>query len=151
MHAHPGTHLYRLKTKHKLQICQNKIVRFINEMGNRTHVGSEELGYLGWLNVDNRVNQMQLSHMYKIVNGFSPTYLTEKIVKTRDIHGYNTRASLGSLSVPKMNGPGSKTFLATTVKLWNLLPSNIQLMPSFNMFKASVKILLFQKMQESDP
>jgi len=139
------------KTKHKLQICQNKIVRFINEMGNRTHVGSEELGYLGWLNVDNRVNQMQLSHMYKIVNGFSPTYLTEKIVKTRDIHGYNTRASLGSLSVPKMNGPGSKTFLATTVKLWNLLPSNIQLMPSFNMFKASVKILLFQKMQESDP
>ena len=37
------------KNKNKLQIMQNKIVRFILGMGPRTHIGQEELGMVGMI------------------------------------------------------------------------------------------------------
>ena len=43
MHAHLGTLLYLKNTKKQLQILQNKVVRFILDVGPRTHIGQNEL------------------------------------------------------------------------------------------------------------
>ena len=43
--------------KKKLQISQNNNVRFIKNLGPRTHVGFSELDSLGMFNVDLRIKQ----------------------------------------------------------------------------------------------
>ena len=46
------------KLKQSLQIAQNKMVRFILNLGPRSHVGQEELDRVGILNTKHRVNQL---------------------------------------------------------------------------------------------
>ena len=50
----------------KLQICQNKTVRFIKNLGPRSHIVFLELNSLIMLNVDFRSKQLRLSHVHKI-------------------------------------------------------------------------------------
>ncbi len=61
----------------KLQVAQNKMVRFIQLMEPRTHVGQEELSSMGMLDVKFRVKQLRLNHAHKIYNNSSPLYLAE--------------------------------------------------------------------------
>ena len=67
-----------LKTKQKFQVCQNKMIRFINKWQARTHIGAEQISDLGWLDVSSRGEQYKLSHMFKIVRGTCPDYLYER-------------------------------------------------------------------------
>ena len=62
--------------KKKLQICQNTIVRFIENLGPRSHIGFLKLNSLNrlTLNVDFRVKQLRLSHVHKISNGTGLSY-----------------------------------------------------------------------------
>ena len=55
--------------KKKLPISQNKVVRFIKKLGPRSHIGYSELDSAGFLNVDNRLKQLRLNHVFKIFNG----------------------------------------------------------------------------------
>ena len=72
--------------KKKIQICQNKTVRFIKNLGPRSHIGFLELNSLNMLNVDFRVKQLRLSHVNKIFNGTGPSYLSEQFIKVSDVH-----------------------------------------------------------------
>ena len=67
--------------KKKRQICQNKTVRFIKNLGPRSHIGFSELDSLNMLNVDFRVKQLRLSHVHKIFNETGPSYLSEYFIK----------------------------------------------------------------------
>ena len=44
-------------------------MRFIKNLGPRSHIGFLELNSLNMLNVDVRVKQLRLSHVHKIFNG----------------------------------------------------------------------------------
>ena len=46
--------------KRKLQIAQNKVIRFINQLGPRTRITSDILMNLNLLNVETRVKQLRL-------------------------------------------------------------------------------------------
>ena len=61
--------------KSKLQICQNKIVRFILNLGPRSHIGQGELDQLGLLSVQDRASQLKLHHVYKIFHRSAPSYM----------------------------------------------------------------------------
>ena len=52
--------------KKKLRIIQNKMVRFINCLGPRTHVGNNELEEAGILHVGQMSKQLVLHHVHKI-------------------------------------------------------------------------------------
>ena len=67
--------------KKKLQICRNKTVRFIKNLGHRSHIGFLELNSLNMLKVDFRVKQLRLSHVHKIFNGTGLSYLSEQFIK----------------------------------------------------------------------
>ena len=56
--------------KRKLQIAQNKVVRFIDSPGPRTRITADILAKLNLLNVETRVKQLRLNHVHKIFYNF---------------------------------------------------------------------------------
>ena len=70
--------------KKKLQIVQNKLVRFMLNLGPRDHVGVEQLTMLGLLNVNDRAKQLRLRNDYKIFNNMAPDYLMDNFHRYTD-------------------------------------------------------------------
>ena len=54
------------KYKDKLQVFQNKCVRFIQNTGNKTRVDHNVLKDINFVNIENRVKQLRLNHVHKI-------------------------------------------------------------------------------------
>ena len=50
--------------RERLQVTQNKMVRFDLKPDPKSHVGSEEFKSLGWLPVSKRVDQVILNHIW---------------------------------------------------------------------------------------
>ena len=71
-------------TLEKNSDLSNKIVRFIKNLGPRSHIGFLELNSLNMLNLDFRVKQLRLSHVHKIFNGTGLLYLSEQFIKVSD-------------------------------------------------------------------
>ena len=117
------------------------MVRFIKKLGPRSHVGYSELNSVGFLNVENRVKQLRLNHVFKIFNGTSPSYLLDHFQKVSEFHGYNTRGSSENFVVPRVSNQVSTAFFCNGIKDWNSLPSEIKSCVSLNcnMFKTSVQ------------
>ena len=61
----------------KLQICQNKVVRFILNMEPRTSITQEILDKVKMLKVPDRVSQLRLYHVFNIANDLAPNYLSQ--------------------------------------------------------------------------
>ena len=53
--------------RNRLQVTQNKIIRFILQMDPRSHVGADTFRSLRWLPVSKRVEQIILNHVFKVV------------------------------------------------------------------------------------
>ena len=62
--------------KNRLQVVQNKVVKFIHGYDSRTSLKVKDFSNIGCLNVQNRVKQITLIHVYKIVNKKCPSYMT---------------------------------------------------------------------------
>ena len=53
------------KLSDKLQICQNKSIRFRLSLGNRSHIGIQEFREINWLPVRARFEQNVTTHIFK--------------------------------------------------------------------------------------
>ena len=137
--------------KQKLQIMQNKTVRFILNLGNRAHIGSKEFDKLDILGVTDRVKQNKLNHIFKIYNGTGPEYLNEHFNKISDteLRGC-TRASTHNFFLPRIKGQGSNTFYFSGIKNWNSLPARIKEIQNFKIFKDKVKRNIAFEAKESE-
>ncbi len=94
----------------KLQIMQNKVVRYINDYGPRTSIRCSDLTNIGYLKTESRVKQLMLNHVHKIYNQTCPSYLSEHFVRVTDIHNHRTRSSSYNFHVPRVCGVSSSTF-----------------------------------------
>ena len=128
--------------KNKLQIAQNKTVRFIKSMGPRSSVRKTELSSIGLLNVEHRVKQLRLNHVHKIYYNKCPSYMKEDFLKVNEHHTYNTRSSQHNFVVPKIKGVESTTFFYNAIKDWNSLPGHIKETKNLDQFKKLVKSYL---------
>ena len=81
---------------------------------------------LNWLPVNLRVSQIMSNHMFRILNGKSPTYLGVGIQKSQNVHGHNTRSGSMARFKPRMGTHGQRTFQYQSISLWNSLPKAIQ-------------------------
>ena len=135
MHAHLGTLLYLKNTKKKkqLQILQNKVVRFILDVGPRTHIGQNELDKVGMLSCKDRIVQLKLNHVFKIFNDTCPHYLKFDFTRVSSLHKYNTRGSPFNFVVPLVKGQAKFTFF------FYILSNEIKSISDFNLFKKLVK------------
>jgi len=126
--------------KDKLQVTQNKLIRFVLNLGHMSHIGIEQFKVLNWLPVQKRVEQTTLCHVFKIKNGLAPEYMSENFVPFDTLHSYKTRSSeSGCYILPKVKGFGAKSFAFNACVLWNKLPSALRNITSISTFKLSVK------------
>ena len=127
------------KHKKKLQTSQNKIVRFILEFSPRDHIGQAELNLLSFLNINARVTQLRLNHVFKIFHSQGAKYLHQNFTRSSSIHSHKTRSSNSNFFVPRVDGIASSSFYYNAIQDWNTLPANIKDIPSKFVFKKCVK------------
>ena len=123
----------------KLQIMQNKIIRYILNLDSRAHIGVTEYERVNMFPVSDRVRQLKLSHVFKVKNGLCPEYMKDNFNLTRDIQRVYTRASRDNFFLPRVINQGVHTFYFTAVKEWNLLPTRIKELTNIDRFKISLK------------
>ena len=95
----------------KLQVVQNKMIRFISDLEPRTHIGNKELAKAGYLSVPDRVKQLKLGHVFKIRNGTSPYYMTAHFQSLKEFENrVVTRATSHNFYTPRVYNQGTNTF-----------------------------------------
>ena len=119
--------------KKKLQITQNKVIRFILGLPSRSHIGPTEFSGASMLPVPLRVDQLKLNHMYNIINGIAPSYLKSEI-SIAGHTGHVTPSGNRACFVPRVNSFAIKSFFYTGIKQWNALPSTTQLLDWWQYF-----------------
>ena len=123
----------------KLRIIQNKIVRFINCLGPRTHVGNNELEKAGVLHIDQRSKQLVLHHVHKIYYSDVDHYITNNFTRVSNVHGHDTRNSKFNFVVPKRKGQIGNSFYFNGIQFWNSLPKYVKTVKNFLHFKRVLK------------
>lgn len=131
--------------KHKLQVTQNRLVRFILNQHPRQHLDQSMLDSIGFLKMDNRAAQLILNHMFNIQKSTAPKYLSQFFNNISNVHSYNTRHSKHNYAMHQVSGPTKATFYHNATKLWNSLPIDIKTRTSKDSFKVSLKKHLAQK------
>ena len=112
-------------------------MRFIENLGSRSHIGFSELNSVNLFNVDFRVKQLRQSHVHKIVNGTGSSYLSEHFIKASNIHYHFTRGSTENFVVSSVSGVAATTFYCMGIKDWNSLPSDVKQKCTFTCFKSA--------------
>ena len=128
--------------RHKLQVIQNKIVRFLFNLPARSHIGQAQLDALNILSISDRVKQLRLNHVFKIRNGLSPRYLTGNFKAVSGQHNLGTRNSSYNYFVPRVNSANKRTFYYGAISDWNALPISIKVENNYNSFKCKSKRFL---------
>lgn len=126
--------------KNKLQITQNKCIRYIHNLGPRSHVGFVELENTGLLSVKYRMSQLRLNLIHKVFYGEAPTYLNEHF--NLITHNYNTRFSNKNFLLPNAKNQICQTFYYNSIRDWNGLPLHIKSIQNSESFKFNVKKFL---------
>jgi len=139
--------------KQRLQVTQNKVVRFIHGYNARRSLKVSDFSQIGWLNIDNRVKQLRLNHVHKIFYNKCPSYLHDNFTLVANTHTYNSRNSVGNFYVPQADSFLSSTFFFQAIHDWNNLPQTIKALENKYAFKRAVKLHLMKNMhctEESD-
>jgi hypothetical protein len=123
--------------KKKLQIAQNKLIRFILDLGPRSHIGQDELDSVRFLNTRDRAHQLILGHVYNVFNNQAPSYLCENF--TTNSHRYNTRRAEHNFFLYRHHGMSINNFCYQGAKLWNSLPHDIKRSERKETFKTKLK------------
>ena len=101
-------------------------MRFVLGYPRRSHIGIEEFTLLHWIPVCQRVKQIRLNNMYRIVHGNAPQYLKRDISMVNDQHSFLTRNSILSVVLPHVKSSGKKTFRFSAGNIWNALPVSLR-------------------------
>ena len=126
--------------QNKLQIMQNKIIRYILNLGNRAHIGVIERERVNMFPVSDRVIQLKLNHMFKVKNGQCPEYMKENFSLIGETDSrIGTRATRNNFFLPRVTGQAIHTFYFSAVKEWNRLPNSIKELTNIYNFKTSLK------------
>ena len=141
--------------RNKLQVTQNKLIRFVLNLDTRAHIGREQFLTLNWLPLSSRVDFKTIGHVFNIHAHSAPLYLSEHFVPVSDVHRHNTRFRVkssynadntgcsfidsGRFSIPKVKSFGKRSFAYRGCTLWNDLPQNIRDSRSYSNFKLVAK------------
>ena len=128
-----------------MDVIQRKMVRFVNGMNFRDHVGNKELFDLSWLSIPDRVTFFRLIHVFKIRHDLAPKYLVENFKNVSDVHSHNTRGSGLNYQLSHGMSLARNSFAFLAAKEWNNLPQELKLIPELRVFKKRLKNYLFSR------
>ncbi len=101
---------------------------------------------LHWLPIEARLKFKVLCLTYKSYHGLAPSYLSCLLSHHQSQRSLRSD-NLHLLSIPHYNFTsfGDKSFCVHAPRLWNKLPLNIKLSPSFDSFRSQLKTFLFRE------
>ena len=133
----------------KIQICQNKCIRFCLKLNNRDHVGVKEFRQINWLPTKERFELYVCANIFKFFTNMSPAYTSELYQPFN--HGHNTRRSNCRLRSPYRNTSyGHKSLFFLGPKLWNNLLAKIKSSSNINTFKHDIKKQFSKELQKKN-
>ena len=136
-----GTTKYNLD---KLQHLQNMTCRIILKLHKFEHI-TDHLMLLHWLRVNERITYKIAGLVYKCINGSTPEYLAELVVKNH----HRTLCLTYRRRLPVISARTSKVFRSSFAvigpRIWNELLSNCTEASTLESFKTQLKTYLFRK------
>ena len=133
----------------RIQIAQNKCIRYCLNLNNKAHIGTNEFLKINWLLTKKRVEQCICINIFKFFNQMSPQYTAEIFHPTSSVH--NTCRATQKLDLPfRKSCIGQKTLSYIGPKTWNNLPAQIKLSKSVNTFKHNIKKSFFDDLQKQN-
>jgi len=140
---YPNLNLNFLK---KLQIMQNKCIRFCLQLDNRSHIGETQFKNINWLPVNDRVKQISNVYVFKYFANLAPFYIGE-LFENIGNRNMSTRNSFLKLKQPSVKTNfGKKALFYTAPVLWNKLNCDLKQSKSVNSFKHAIKRNLFEEL-----
>ena len=137
--------------KSRLQIMQNKCIRFILDLGPRSHISSREFKVVNMLPVQDRVRQLKLNHIFKIFHNQCPEYMKENFLRIKDTPlSLCTRSSLNNLFLPRVNKQAINSFCFSGIREWNSLPSVIKESNNEMTFKLKIKDHIYNELENKE-
>jgi hypothetical protein len=123
----------------KLQTVQNAAARVVTKTGKYDHI-SHKLRELNWLPVNYRIKYKLNLLTWKALNGQSPDYLSDMIVK-RQTERVLRSGHTNVLNIPKteLKTMGDKAFSVVAPKMWNVLPKDLRMNEHCLSFKSGLK------------
>ena len=126
------------KFSKKVQIAQNKCIRFCLYLGNRAHIGINEFKEIKWLPTRERFQQCVCVSAYKFWNKITPSYMSEIYHSVEYRH--STRRGMFRLQQPYRNlNIGQKGLSYIGPRYWNALRSDLKSSKNTNIFKHNMK------------
>ena len=117
----------------RIQIAQNKCIRYCLNLDNKAHIGTNDFLKINWLPTKKRVEQCICVNVFKFCNQMSPQYTAEIFHPSSSLH--NTRRATQKLDLPfRKSCIGQKTLSYIGPKTWNNLSSNIPSGPSHGVY-----------------
>ena len=93
----------------------------------------------GWETLEKRREKHKLIQFYKMKNSFTPEYLNDLVPPLhRDQHSYNTRNSQNLVGIQCRTTYHFNSFIPSTIRIWNNIPSNIKESESIHSFKQAL-------------
>ena len=118
------------KWKHKLQVMQHKIIRFILKFEPMSHIGGEEFEMLGMLKVKDMIKQLKLNHVFKVYHDEATAYLISHL-------------SASNFILPQVKDQACNAIFFTGIKEWNSLPNHIKTSKTHLKFKRLSKATFY--------
>ena len=136
--------------KKKLQIAQNKCVRYCLYLGNREGIRYRHFKEINWLPISERVDQFIAVSVYKFSKGLAPIYMEDVFNNNSSLR--RTRYSNESkLSIPSRNHNYGKNCISYRgATIWNSLEISIKEAQSCNSFKHLVKDRFFRNLKQRE-
>ena len=131
----------------KLQILKKKTIRFVLNCSLRTHIGFK---IINWIPVSERVKQIKLNNMFRIIHETAPKYLRDSFFMVSQEHDRYTRTSVQSLVLPHVKSAGAKSFRYSASKMWNCLPVHHIMQKNFLTFKHAVRKHMWTALQKHE-
>ena len=133
----------------RIQIAQNKCIRYCLNLDNKAHIGTNEFLKINWLSTKKRVEQCICVNVFNFFNQMSPQYTAEIFHPSSSVH--NTRRATQKLDLPfRKSCIGQKTLSYIGPKTWNNLPAQIKLSKNVNTFKHDIKKSFFDDLQKQN-
>ena len=109
------------------------------QLGNRSHIGQDELLRINWLNVEDRVGQCASVQAFKFFNNTTPLYMDD-IFGPAELSNLSTRNSFQRLKQPfRKTNQGQNCLSYMSPSVWNKLPQKVKNTKNLNTFKHNVK------------
>ena len=131
--------------KTKLQIAQNKCIRFCLELLPCGHISPSHFRKINWLPVEHRVELCTSTTVFKYWKGIGPSYQNDMFMPSPN--NYNTRSQM-ALDIPLFRtNKGQKSMSFLGPKIWNKVSSNTKTAATTFSFPHRLKKEILSKLQ----